>query len=75
MTPPERTWRGGSASPRSTKLLPSVDIPASLAKAERLRQRKLADFGREDLLKTINSDGNVQKSMTAPSLMSQKGET
>jgi hypothetical protein len=44
-----------------------------LAKAERLRQSKLADVGQEDLLKTINSNGNVQKSMTAPSPMSQKG--
>jgi hypothetical protein len=35
------------------QLLPSADIPASLAEAERLRQSLLADGGRGDLCKTI----------------------
>jgi hypothetical protein len=33
--------------------LPSAEIPAALAQAERLRQGLLADAGRGDLLKTI----------------------
>jgi hypothetical protein len=33
--------------------LPSADIPASLAEAERLRQSLLSNAGRGDLLKTI----------------------
>src|SRR6266446_2172043 len=60
MTPPlKRTWSAiGSASwGRQAHALrtglPSADIPASLAEAERLRQSPLADAGRGDLLKTI----------------------
>jgi len=65
MTPPERTWSGDRPAHALRTEPPSADIPALLADAERLRQSKLADVGRGDLLKTINSDGNAQKSMTA----------
>src|SRR5438552_16527678 len=43
---------GQQAHPIRTGL-PSADIPASLAEAERLRQSLPADAGRGDLLKTI----------------------
>src|SRR5580704_19409028 len=50
--PKERDPSGRQAHALRTGL-PSADIPASLAEAERLRQSLLADAGRGDLLKTI----------------------
>src|ERR1700738_1350430 len=59
MTPPEKNvvrHRLGELGRQAHAIrtgLPSADIPASLAEAERLRQSLLADAGRGDLLKTI----------------------
>jgi hypothetical protein len=54
MTPPgkERGLSGRQAHALRAGL-PTADIPASLAEAERLRQSLLADGGRGDLLKKI----------------------
>ena len=50
---PSKAWSSGRQAHALRTGLPSADIPASLAEAERLRQSLLADAGRGDLLKTI----------------------
>src|SRR4051812_12008805 len=53
MTPLKRTWSVWSGSLRSTNGAAIGRYSASLAEAERLRQRLLADAGRRDSLKTV----------------------